>query len=191
MTDLIDQWAGIAPGSKLDLLRAKRPQARASAQESYRLLLHPDQPGEFSLEDRHAVAAFVAGLHEEPETRAHYEALPGAGARLEAIRAAVAAGAAQGPYGAYPEGPLSAENLDGPEFAVPAEVAAALGAKLSRGLEHAHLLTFHPRDADPAALQRLLDAGWTPDSIVGLSQLVSFLAFQIRAVIGLRALAAA
>jgi uncharacterized protein YciW len=58
-------------------------------------------------------------------------------------------------------------------------------------LQHAHLLVFHPRDASPAALQKLLDAGWSATDIVTLSQLVSFLTFQIRVVAGLRTLAAA
>ena len=40
-------------------------------------------------------------------------------------------------------------------------------------------------------LQRMLDAGWTTTDVVTLSQLVSFLAFQIRVVAGLRVLAAA
>ena len=52
------------------------------------------------------------------------------------------------------------------------------------------MLVFHPRDANAAALQRLLDAGWSNADIVTLSQLVAFLAFQIRAVAGLRTLAA-
>ena len=37
----------------------------------------------------------------------------------------------------------------------------------------------------------MVDAGWSADGIVTLSQLVSFLAFQQRVVTGLRALAAA
>jgi uncharacterized protein YciW len=37
----------------------------------------------------------------------------------------------------------------------------------------------------------MLDAGWTTTDVVTLSQLVSFLAFQIRVIAGLRALAAA
>jgi uncharacterized protein YciW len=53
------------------------------------------------------------------------------------------------------------------------------------------LLVFRPRDASPAALQSLLDAGWSTTGIVTLSQLVAFLSFQIRVVAGLRALAAA
>jgi CMD domain protein len=66
-----------------------------------------------------------------------------------------------------------------------------LGRRLTAALEHAHLLVFHPRDASAAALQKLLDAGWSTTDIVTLSQLVSFLAFQIRVVAGLRTLAAA
>jgi uncharacterized protein YciW len=52
------------------------------------------------------------------------------------------------------------------------------------------MLVFHPRDANGAALQALLDAGWSNTGIVTLSQLVAFLAFQIRAAAGLRVLAA-
>ena len=52
-----------------------------------------------------------------------------------------------------------------------------------------HLLVFHPRDAAPAALQALLDAGWSTTDIVTLSQIVAFLSFQIRVVAGLRVLA--
>jgi uncharacterized protein YciW len=51
------------------------------------------------------------------------------------------------------------------------------------------MLVFHPRDADAASLQSLLDAGWSNTGIVTLSQLVAFLAFQIRTAAGLRTLA--
>jgi CMD domain protein len=67
---------------------------------------------------------------------------------------------------------------------------AVLGSRLAAAFDHAHLLVFRPRDASPAALQSLLDAGWSATSIVTLSQLVSFLAFQIRVITGLRALKA-
>jgi uncharacterized protein YciW len=36
----------------------------------------------------------------------------------------------------------------------------------------------------------MLDAGWTTDAVVTLSQLVAFLSFQIRVVAGLEVLAA-
>ena len=63
------------------------------------------------------------------------------------------------------------------------------GARLSAALMHAHLLVFHPRDAGAQDLQALLDAGWSPTDIVTLSQLVAFLAFQVRVVAGLQVLA--
>jgi uncharacterized protein YciW len=51
------------------------------------------------------------------------------------------------------------------------------------------MLVFHPRDAAPAALQSLLDAGWSTTDVVTISQIVAFLSFQIRVVTGLRVLA--
>jgi len=66
---------------------------------------------------------------------------------------------------------------------------ASLGPRLAAPLEHAHLLVFRPRDASPAALQALIDAGWSTSGIVTLSQLVAFLSYQIRVVTGLSALA--
>jgi uncharacterized protein YciW len=53
------------------------------------------------------------------------------------------------------------------------------------------MLVFHPRDGSAAAIQKLLDAGWSSKAIVTLSQLVAFLAFQLRASAGLRTLAEA
>jgi CMD domain protein len=105
-----------------------------------------------------------------------------------ALLAEIDRGRGSGPYGAYPKGPLSVENVPGPVYA-PAE-SAALGARMAAALAHVHMLVFHPRDANPAALQALLDAGWSNAGIVTLSQLVAFLSFQIRAVAGLRTLAA-
>lgn len=188
---MIDLLVGIAPDSALDRLRAQREQARTQAQQSYLVLFAPAEPvaGHFEIADRFAIAAFVAGLHGQPDVvRFYAEALAGQGV-ARAIEAEVARGAAQGPYGRYPEGPLSVEDAAGPVYAVDAAQRAVLGERLSAGLAHAHLLVFHPRDASLAALQALLDAGWRTTEIVTLSQLVAFLAFQIRVVIGLRALA--
>jgi CMD domain protein len=192
--DIIDQLAGIGPGSRLDQLRARRPQARENAQKSHLALFEPEIAGNVSAAERHAVAAYVAGLHGQPDAAAFYlaglrrHAPP---ALADAVEAEIAAGSTKGPYGRYPDGPLSDENLDGPVHRVSDAGAAVLGRRLSAALEHAHLIVFRPRDADPAALQRLLDAGWSTTDIVTLSQLVAFLSFQIRAVAGLRTLAAA
>ncbi len=95
---------------------------------------------------------------------------------------------AVGPYGAYPNGPLTVEDVPGPIYQVATTSRSVLGARLSAALAHVHMLVLHPRDASPASLQALRDAGWLKTDIVTLSQLVAFLAFQIRAIAGLRAL---
>jgi len=67
--------------------------------------------------------------------------------------------------------------------------AKALGRRLTAAFEHTHMLVFHPRDAAAPSLQSLLDAGWSTTDVVTISQLVSFLAYQIRVVAGLTVLA--
>jgi CMD domain protein len=181
--DVIDLLAGIAPGSKLDVLRRERPVARENAQLSYLALFMPAEVGEFSLAERGAVAAFVAGLHRDDPIAAHY-----AGELGKMIAAVAAEAATTGPYGRFPAGVLSREDQVGLSWRVAEDARAALGARLCAAFEHAHLLVFHPRDAEPAALERLLDAGWTTTGIVTLSQLIAFLSFQIRVVAGLRVL---
>jgi CMD domain protein len=192
--DVIDTLAGIEKGSRLDRVRAERQQARDNAQKSYEALFAPIFPSGVTAEERYAVAAFVAGLHRDERILAFY--MDGLGAQnpsrdvVEAIVAEISHGAADGPYGRYPPGPLSVEDKVGPVHRICEPNRGTLSARLSAALEHAHLLIFHPRDASPAALQRLLDAGWSTTDIVTLSQLVAFLSFQIRVVAGLRVLAA-
>jgi CMD domain protein len=197
-TDVIDTLVGIKPGSALDAIRNRRPQARKQAQASYRALFAPEIAGEVTATERFAVAAFVTGLHGGAETAAFYHAglaASGASAGLRrAIDAAIAAAlgplaGGQGPYGSYPAGPLSREDINGPIHRVAPDIRGALGSRLAAAFDHMHLLVFHPRDAAPAALQALLDAGWSTTGIVTLSQIAAFLSFQIRVVAGLRILA--
>jgi CMD domain protein len=193
--DVIDRLVGVARGSRLDKVRAQRPEARENAQKSYLALFAPKFPGDVSGETRYALAAFVAGLHGEPATLAFYRDGLAAQSQRPGLVAAlddeIARGAARGPFGRYPAGPLSVEDKAGPVYRVDEANRPILGVRLSGALEHAHLLVFHPRDASPAALQALLNAGWSTTSVVTLSQLVAFLSFQIRVIVGLRALAAA
>jgi len=193
VADVIDTLADIAPGSPLDKARTRRTVARQQAQASYLSLFKPSSPGGVSALERHAVAAYVAGLHGQPQAEAFYGAgLSGAGGTVAlkaAIAMAVAAGRTEGPYGAFPKGPLSVEDKAGPVYRVAAGLRAALGPRLVAAFEHTHMLVFHPRDAAAPSLQALLDAGWSTTDVVTLSQLVAFLAFQIRVVSGLRVLA--
>jgi CMD domain protein len=192
--DIIDQLAAVAPGSPLDAIRARRPQAREHAQQSFSALFEPSDFAGVAPVERFAVAAFVTGLHAEAATHEFYRSKLDAGAGraiAAAIDAEIARGSTRGPYGSYPAGPLSRENSAGIVYRVGDEARRILGPRLAAALEHAHLLVFRPRDSDPVALQALIGAGWSTDSIITLSQLVAFLSFQIRAVAGLRALAAA
>jgi CMD domain protein len=193
--DVIDLLVGAEKGSRLDAIRAQRPQARENAQKSYLALFAPESPGDMSGEERYALAVFVAGLHRDAATLAFYRAglvkQNGRRGLAEAVDAEIARGAAEGPFGHYPAGPLSAEDRAGPVLRVAEAERKVFGARLAAALEHAHLLVFRPRDASPAALQGLLNAGWSTTGIVTLSQLVAFLSFQIRVIVGLRALAAA
>jgi CMD domain protein len=192
-TDIIDTLVGINLGSALDAIRNRRPGTRNQAQASYRALFAPEIPGGVSATERFAVAAFVTGLHDDAEAASFYAAgLAASGASPELCRAidtAIAAAKGQGPYGAYPAGPLSREDTAGPIHRVAADTRHALGSRLAAAFDHMHLLVLHPRDAAPAALQALLDAGWSTTDIVTLSQIAAFLSFQIRVVAGLRALA--
>ena len=188
MADVIDALVGVLPGSRLDALRAKRPVARADAQATYDgLITSPSDLTRASATERGAIGYWVAGLAGSTSLEAHYADLLGG---LDAVVRASVAGAlpaarTSGPYGSYPPGPLSAEDEDGPHWTAPPELRAAIGDRLAAALEHAHLLTYRPRDASPAALQALLDAGWTTDGVVTVSQLVAFTHFQLRVVAGL------
>jgi CMD domain protein len=149
--------------------------------------------GGVSATERFAVAVFVTGLHGNAESAAFYAerlAATGASPTLPAaIDAAIAVAAARGPYGRYPAGPLSREDTPGPSYRIGPETRRILGARLAAAFDHAHLLVFHPRDAAPAMLEALLDAGWSTTEIVTLSQIIAFLCFQIRVAAGLRVLA--
>ena len=88
--DVIDRLVGIAPGSRLDLIRAQRQQARDNAQTSYLSLFHPDSTAEMSLSERNAVAMFVAGLHRQADIAAFYaEALGDAALAAEWTQASI------------------------------------------------------------------------------------------------------
>ena len=188
MNDVIDTLVGIAPGSKLDAIRANRSEARKHAQASYASLFEPRDLAGVRPDERHAIAAFVAGLHGEARTDAFYAAKLPAGLRATVV-AEVASARSKGPYGRFPKGPLSVEDAPGPTWKVSDAGAKALGTRLSAAFEHTHMLVFHPRDAAAPALQALLDAGWSTTDIVTISQLVAFLSYQIRVVAGLTTLA--
>ncbi|MGN8027157.1 CMD domain protein [Microbacterium sp. 22242] len=191
MSDLIDTLVGIAPGSPLDALRAKRPVARSDAQATYDgLVTAPADLVRASAAERAAIGYWVAALSRAEGLAGHYRALLDAidPSLREAIDASLPGALTTGPYGSYPEGPLSVEDEDGLRWTTPADLRAVVGDRIAAALEHAHLLTYRPRDASPDALQTLLDAGWSTDGVVTVSQLVAFTHFQLRVIAGLTVL---
>lgn len=191
MTDVIDRLAGVTPGGHVDALRRHRPATRDNAQASYDALFTAIDETHANAAERAAVAQFVAALHDDEIAVAHYAALTrraGGDALVDAVTDLATGARTTGPYGVYPaDGPLAGEGVAGLRFAIDdADSRAALGERIAAALEHAHLLVFRPREASVAALARLADAGWSTDGIVTLSQLVSFLAFQLRVAAGLR-----
>jgi CMD domain protein len=150
--DVIDTALGIAEGSALDQLRARRPEARARTQSSYAVLFNPPDPGGLSPPERFAVALRVAELHEAPALAAHYRTRLADEAGGAALAAAIDAGA--------------------PNSGVTLRAAAMLA--------HAELAATNPSAASAAYLETLLAQGLTPAEIVTLSQIIAFVAYQVR-----------
>ncbi|MCW3492494.1 CMD domain protein [Microbacterium sp. SSM24] len=189
-SDTVDRLAGLRPDGDIAHLRRRRPVTRAQLQASSDALIAPLDDREFPLVERLLVAAFATRVTADDATAAHYAGLASAAdaARAEVVAGEASASATAGPFGTYVEAGLRDESTDGRRYEPGLAARDALGERLTAALAHAHLLTVRPREAGSAALDRLLDAGWSVDGIVTLSQLVSFLAFQQRVAAGLRVL---
>jgi len=155
--DVIDQLMGLQPDAPLSALRQQRAAVRQHSQGSFDALLEPADASALSRVEREAVALRVATLHGcEALVTLHRERL----AALAATAAAIDAAAA------------------GPE-------APGQDARRVALLRHADMLSLAPIEARPEHLQALADAGLTPAGIVTLSQLIGFVAYQVRVVAGL------
>ncbi|MGE3270919.1 MAG: alkylhydroperoxidase domain protein [Chloroflexota bacterium] len=162
-TDVISALTDIAPGSPLAELRAQRPESMEHAQGSYTALFDPPEPVGLSPVERFAIALRVATVHESTEAMAHYKArLVASGGSPEIVTAA----------GSY------------------SQVSASVPARLRVALRHTELLSRHPVDATADHLQLLADAGLATVEIVVLSQIISFVSFQVRVVKALQLLGA-
>ena len=191
-TDIVDQIAGVTP--QLDALRRRRPVTREQLQASFEALFQPVSSEHVSQVERELVAAFATRLAGDADATGTFyadRALAADPARAAVVIAEAADSAVSGPFGLYTEEGLQHENVDGERYRPSAAATEALGERLAAALAHTHLLVFRPREASASDIEALLDAGWSADGIVTLSQLVSFLAFQQRVVTGLRVLGAA
>ncbi|OFL92240.1 alkylhydroperoxidase domain protein [Corynebacterium sp. HMSC055D05] len=171
--DIIDLLAETP--ADLAELRRRRPEAVENAQRSFAALFEPANPAlieALPVSTRYAVAAFVAGISGAQRAAEFYADLLADEdeALVAVVEDAVRAGVSAGPYA-------------GGDFVTFGE------GQLAAAFDFAHLLTFHPKDASPAAIGHLQTAGYTEDAIVSLGQLISFVAFQLRVVHGVQVLA--
>ncbi|MCU1415177.1 MAG: hypothetical protein JWN80_2517 [Microbacteriaceae bacterium] len=188
-TDVIDQLVGVHEGDSLDAIRVQRPDAKKNAQASFDALFHSDDLTNASQLERLAIAYWTVALSQSPTVTFYRDLLAAENKpALDALDAALPKAVTTGPYGEYPDGPLTIENAAGLHWQSDAALSAAVGSRLAAALSHTHLLVYRPRDSSAEALQALLDAGWSTTGIVTLSQLVAFLNFQLRVVAGLTVL---
>lgn len=173
-------------------IRSRRPITVAQVQKSYDALFLASEEQDFSLDERFAIATFVARLHGFDRAISFYdrELQKRQPQWSQIICKAADAAKSTGPFGFYPKGPLSKEDTIGKSWIAGHELKNSLGVKLACALTHAHLLVFHPRDCEKSNLDTLLQSGWNEKTLVTLSQLVAFLCFQIRLAEGLKVLTA-
>jgi len=159
--DVVDQLAGLVPGSATHALRHARAKVVDATQGSYTGLFDPALPG-LTLAERLLVALYAARLTPNAELVAHYRArLQQAGADAALVQA-VAEG----------------------------DASAAADGRLAAMLVFTRKLIEDPVEGDAAALRTLPAAGLSTPEVVTLAQLVAFLSYQVRLVAGLKALKA-
>lgn len=156
--DLLDDILGIAPGSPLDALRRGRPEARRHAEGAYREMLSPDDPGGVSRVERAALALRAALREGDAALAVRYRGL------LDGLDAAEATMLAED---------LSAEPMEG---------------RLPALLRYADLVAARPGATTGSDLDALRAMGLTPRDVVAITQLVSFVPYQVRLLAGLRAM---
>lgn len=158
--DVFDQLAGVAPGSPAARLREQRPDLTRFSQASYESLLEPETDDGLPRKEREMVALRVALLTPDERLAKWHEDRLAAGSETAATVSAVT------------DFPAVSPDL------TPREVAI---------LRHTDLVTFRPTDAEPSDIEALRAVGLSTLEIVTLSQLIAFVAFQVRVLAALRA----
>ena len=161
--DLVDACVPLAEGSAVHAVRHQRDKVAAATQGSYEALFDPALSGP-PLVERLLAAHAIARSAGSVALQAHYRARLDALAPLSATQQAAADGA-----------PVESLGAD---------------ARLQAVLAFTRTLIDHPVEGDREALLKLPAAGLAPPEVVALAQLIAFVAYQVRVVAGLQALAA-
>ena len=159
-TDIINQLAEIAADSALANVRNRRPDVVNHAQGSYDALIRPTDISDLSHVERAQAALRTASQTGAPRLIAHYRA------RLQELG-------------------QSTPQIDEVEQAGEGDV---LPDRLESMLRHTDLLVHAPAAATRGHVAELKEAGFSTRAVVSLSQLIAFVTFQARAVVGLRLL---
>ena len=164
--DVIDRLLQWPAGHATLAVRHQRDKVVVATQGSYDGLFDAALPGP-SLAERLLVALSIAELSGSAVLVAHYRA------QLQTLAATA------------PLTPAQQAALEGqPQDGVQADT------RLHAILTFARTLALRPVEGDKAALLRLPAAGLTTPEVVALAQLIAFVAYQVRVVAGLQALAA-
>lgn len=159
-SDLLNELLGIEADSPLGALRDQRADIAEYIQANYNALLLPNEDDGVTYAERGLVALRVAHLDESVVLVEHYR------------------------------GYLAAHDVE--PVMIEAAQAAALDRPLSPRLiallAHVDRLTDVPQLATPEHLAELKRHGLSDANIVTVSQLISFVSFQVRAVAGLQLL---
>jgi uncharacterized protein YciW len=156
--DTIDAVAGLHDGDAVAALRRARDKVLLHTRLSEAALFDPALP-DLSLVERLHAARYVA-----QKSNAH--------ALAETYRARL----------------VDASGTPDDIARADADAFDALPRRVGAILAHARLLTLVPVDARPPDLDALKSAGLTTPAIVALSQLVAFVAYQLRVAVAARAL---
>ncbi|QRM35141.1 CMD domain-containing protein [Microvirga sp. VF16] len=162
MVDRIDILSRLNPGSELHGIRRERPEFVEGAELCRRAVLTPNSDFGISHAMRAALAARMARLIGLEDLAKSYDA--------------------------------QRESSDGDEMLR----IIASGSDLPTGgnfftaalVRHADLVTTKPRDSTRSDIQRLEEAGLSNSQIVAISELIAFVNFEARVIVGLRALEA-
>lgn len=161
--DVLDHLAGIQPGSALAELRARRADVTRYTQGSYDALLTPVELAGVSRAERAIIGLRVAILNVSAPLIQHYHQ------QLTELH--------------VPTPTVEAvEHF--PE-------SSGLTAREAAILHHVDLLTNEPRAATRQEMEALQMVGLSVRDIVTIAQLIAFLSFQVRTLVGLQLLAEA
>jgi CMD domain protein len=161
MTDVIDDAAGLTPGSATHALRRERPEIVRLSQSSFDAALRPRDPGTLSRAERAALAERMARHFADARLAAAYAALLVAEDAPPEVRAV-----------ADPAAPPPADP------------------RLAAILRHVDLVALTPEAATAGDIARLEAAGLDGRDVVTLAGLIAFVNYQLRVAAGLRMLEA-